>query len=168
MVKILTKTNEPTKQQLFILKKKVIMTSHSFRRKYRYNSFSNQFSYKKNIYKLRSFCFFLSVFSFLSMGKPQHNRRRGKVSFVNSCIPFPSASQTFRDQSGESTRAGDFFLQNQPLKMFYKKGIFRNFVKLRRKHLCWSFFLIKSKTPTQTFSCEIYEPFKNTYFEEHL
>ena len=118
--------------------------------------------------KLRSFCFFLSVFSFLSMGKPQHSRRRGKVSFVNSCIPFPSASQTFRDQSGESTRAGDFFLQNQPLKMFYKKGIFRNFVKLRRKHLRWSFFLIKSKTPTQTFSCEIYELFKNTYFEEHL
>ena len=24
------------------------------------------------------------------------------------------------------------------------------------------------KTPTQVFSCEYYEIFKNTYFEEHL
>ena len=24
------------------------------------------------------------------------------------------------------------------------------------------------KTPTQEFSCELYEIFKNTYFEEHL
>ena len=47
-----------------------------------------------------------------------------------------------------------------------------------RKHLCWSHFLIQlqakrpvtllKKTPTQVFSCEIFENFKNTCFEEHL
>ena len=26
----------------------------------------------------------------------------------------------------------------------------------------------QKETPTQVFSCEIYEVFKNTYFEEHL
>ena len=28
--------------------------------------------------------------------------------------------------------------------------------------------LFKKETPTQVFSCEIYECFKNTYFEDHL
>ena len=28
--------------------------------------------------------------------------------------------------------------------------------------------LFKKETPTQVFSCEIYESFKNTYFEDHL
>ena len=47
-----------------------------------------------------------------------------------------------------------------------------------KKRLCWSLFLIKlqsevaanfiKKTPTQVFSCEYCEIFKNTYFEEHL
>ena len=27
---------------------------------------------------------------------------------------------------------------------------------------------IKKETPTQVFSCEFYQNFKNTYFEEHL
>ena len=26
----------------------------------------------------------------------------------------------------------------------------------------------KKETPTQVISCEVYETFKNTYFEEHL
>ena len=30
----------------------------------------------------------------------------------------------------------------------------------------WNFF--KKETPTQVFSCEICEIYKNTYFEEHL
>ena len=47
-----------------------------------------------------------------------------------------------------------------------------------RKQMCWSLILIKlqawrpvsllEKTPTQVFCCEIFENFKNTYFEEHL
>ena len=37
------------------------------------------------------------------------------------------------------------------------------------KHLCWSFFWIKlQETPTQVFSCECCEVFKNTFFKKHL
>ena len=59
-----------------------------------------------------------------------------------------------------------------------KKAILKNFEIFTRKHLCWSFFLIKlqnfrpvtlsKETPTQVFSCEYYNIFKNTYFEKHL
>ena len=58
----------------------------------------------------------------------------------------------------------------------YKKGGLNNLVNFRGKHLCWSLFnkgsLIKSlylkETPTQVFSFEICQIYKNTYFEEHL
>ena len=59
-----------------------------------------------------------------------------------------------------------------------KKIVFKNFAIFTGKHLCWSLFLIKLQTsglqlyqkeiPTQVFSCEICELFKNTYFEQHL
>ena len=58
-----------------------------------------------------------------------------------------------------------------------KKGVLKNFTNFTRKHQCWSPFFnkvagaydfIKKETPTQVFSCEICEIFKNTYFEEHL
>ena len=39
-------------------------------------------------------------------------------------------------------------------------------------HLCWCLLFIKLQafllTPTQVFSCEYCEIFKNTYLEEHL
>ena len=47
------------------------------------------------------------------------------------------------------------------------KSVLKNFANSTGKHLCWSLFLIKL-TPTQVFSCEICEFFKNTYFQEHL
>ena len=57
--------------------------------------------------------------------------------------------------------------------MFFKIGVLKNFVNFSRKHLRWSLFLIKlhgwkclqlyeKETPTQLFSCEICEIFKNT------
>ena len=57
-----------------------------------------------------------------------------------------------------------------------KKALLKNFTILTGKHLCWSFFLIKlqalrlheKEIPTQVFSCEYCEIFKDTYFEEHL
>ena len=57
--------------------------------------------------------------------------------------------------------------------MFYKKDGLKNFAKFTGKHLCQSFFyqacnFIKKETLAQVFSCEFYEIFKNTYFEEHL
>ena len=59
-----------------------------------------------------------------------------------------------------------------------KKRVLKNFANFTEKHLCWSLFLMKfqafrsaallKKDPTQVFVCEIFEIFKNTYFEEHL
>ena len=41
------------------------------------------------------------------------------------------------------------------------------------EHMCWSLCLTKLQTfrpvtPTQVFSCDYCEIFKNSYFEEHL
>ena len=65
-------------------------------------------------------------------------------------------------------------------KVFYKKGVVKNFTKFIRKHLCWSLFFnqacnfitkgnfITKETPTQVFSCEFYEVFKSNFFIEYL
>ena len=59
-----------------------------------------------------------------------------------------------------------------------KQGVLKNFPNFAGKNLCWSLFLINlefwapktllKKTQAQVFSCEIYKPFKNNYFQEHL
>ena len=48
-----------------------------------------------------------------------------------------------------------------------KKGVLKNFANFTGKHLCWSLFL-KKFIPSQVFSCDTCEMFKNAYFEEHL
>ena len=63
-------------------------------------------------------------------------------------------------------------------KLSAKLGVLKNFANFVGKNLGWGLFLVKlefwrpvtllKKTPTQVFSCEIYELFKNNYFEEHL
>ena len=50
---------------------------------------------------------------------------------------------------------------------FIEKAVFKNYAIFIWKHLCWSVFLIGLLGP-HVFSCEHYEIFKNTYFEEHL
>ena len=57
-------------------------------------------------------------------------------------------------------------------------GVFKNFANFTWKHLRWGLFFTKlqvfrpatflKETPTQMFSCEIWEILNNTYFEEHL
>ena len=46
--------------------------------------------------------------------------------------------------------------------MFFKIGVLENFSIFTGKHLCWSLFL--KETPTQVFSCEYCEFFKNNFF----
>ena len=53
-------------------------------------------------------------------------------------------------------------LQKQPLEMFYKKGVLKNFAKFTGKHLHQSLFF---DTLTQLFSCEFYEIFKNIFLQ---
>ena len=50
--------------------------------------------------------------------------------------------------------------QKQPLELFYKKAILKNFAIFTGKQLCWSMFWF--------FSREYCETFQNTYFEKHL
>ena len=57
--------------------------------------------------------------------------------------------------------------QKLPPYLFYKKAVLTNFTIFTGKDLCWSLFF-KKETPTHVLSCEYYEIFKNTYFEEHL
>ena len=72
--------------------------------------------------------------------------------------------------------SGGEFLQKQSPELFYKEGIHKNSAKFTRKHLCQSLFFerpetcnfIEKESLTQVFSCEFWEIFKNTYFEEHL
>ena len=53
-----------------------------------------------------------------------------------------------------------------------KIAVFKNFAIFTEKNLCWSLFLIefikKRLTPTEVFSCEYWEIFNNTYFDELL
>ena len=46
--------------------------------------------------------------------------------------------------------------------MFFKKVVLKNLKNLTGKHRYWK------ETPTQVFSCEICEMFKNAYFDEQM
>ena len=50
-------------------------------------------------------------------------------------------------------------VQKQPLEMFYKKAVVKNFAG---KHLCWS---LESVSVNLSLFCQI---FKSTYFKGHL
>ena len=50
---------------------------------------------------------------------------------------------------------------------FSKKIVYKNFAKFTGKHLCWS-FIFKKEAPTDIFSSDISEIFKNIFFIEHL
>ena len=52
------------------------------------------------------------------------------------------------------------------LQMFFKIGVLKNFANFTRKHLCWSFFLIKLQALFNKVSCEISQIFKNTFFNK--
>ena len=66
-------------------------------------------------------------------------------------------------------------MQKQPLEVFYKKAVLRNFAILTGKCLCWNPAFnkvvglqackLQKEIPTQVFSGEI---FKNIYFQEDL
>ena len=67
--------------------------------------------------------------------------------------------------------------QKQPLKVPYKKGVLRNFVKFTRKHLCQRRFFnkvegvklsVKKDALAQVFSCEFCEISKNNFSTEHV
>ena len=66
-------------------------------------------------------------------------------------------------QIEEQKKNAKFYTNN---KSELKKAILKTFAVFTGKHLCWGFLL---RPATQVFfSCEYYEIFKNTYFEEHL
>ena len=52
------------------------------------------------------------------------------------------------------------------LQVFSKIDVLKNFANFTRKHLCWSFFLIKLQALFNKVSCEISQIFKNTFFNK--
>ena len=59
--------------------------------------------------------------------------------------------------------------QKQPLELFFKKTVLKNFAILTGKHLCRSFFSHKNAALTLAiFSCNFWEIFKNIHLIEHL
>ena len=52
-------------------------------------------------------------------------------------------------------------------KVFYKKGVLKNFAKLTVRHLYQS-LLNEKETLIQVFSCEFCKIFENAYLVEHL
>ena len=83
-----------------------------------------------------------------------------------------------RDKPPKSHVFNLLYHQKQPLDVFCKKVVLKNFVQFTGKHLYQSLFFnkvacvasnfIKKETRSQVFSCEFCEIFKKTYFEEHL
>ena len=62
-------------------------------------------------------------------------------------------------------------LKKSLMKKFFKIGVLKIFAIFTGKHLCWRLFFDKVHTsmrPTQVFSSEYWDIFKNTYFKEHL
>ena len=67
------------------------------------------------------------------------------------------------------------YCQKQPPEMFCKKGVLKNLETQENNCVGVSFNKVAGlnannfiKKKLQVFFCEIYEIFKNTYFEEHL
>ena len=40
------------------------------------------------------------------------------------------------------------YFQKQPVELFFKNGVPKDFLNFTGKHLCWSFFLIKFRSKT--------------------
>ena len=55
------------------------------------------------------------------------------------------------------------FWQKQPLEVFYKKGVLKNFAVTEKQP-----YQSEKETLAQVFSCEFYEISKNTFLTEHL
>ena len=70
----------------------------------------------------------------------------------------------------------NLYQQKQSSRGVLEKGVLRNFVKFKGKHLCQSLFFnkiadlnfIKKETLEQVFSCEFYKISKKTFFYRTL
>ena len=110
------------------------------------------------------------------------NAERYPPLFPHSTIPLDTGRKlnvhkTFRRRPG---RLLNFLCTFRIIHQWFsvKKGVLKNSTKFIGKHLCGSLSLnqvaglrpatLLKKIPTQVFSCEFCEIFKNTYFVEHL
>ena len=96
---------------------------------------------------------------------------RQQILFSGESGIYCWPSRRFLLQTPSKTRSKP---KKQPLQLFYKKDVLRNFANFTRKHLCWSFFLIglllftgglqlyQKETQTKMFSWRICKIFKNT------
>ena len=91
--------------------------------------------------------------------------------FCEFCKIFKN---TYFEEHLGTTASVIYEQQRQPSKVFCEKMYSRKFRKFHRKTPGLSFsiklqaFRPTKETPTQLFSCEICEIYKNTFFEENL
>ena len=98
-----------------------------------------------------------------------HSEEKSR-QFLNNC------ERNWDDHGRNLTQMKNFMNRSSHRRYFVKTGGLKNYAKFTRKHLCWSLVfrkvaglrLAKKETPTQVFSCEFCEIFKNTFFTEHL
>ena len=69
---------------------------------------------------------------------------RSKIAVAAALINNTDNDKTDIRQKGNK---GNKKYKKQPLKVYCKKRVLKNFAKFTGKHLCWSLFLIK-ETPT--------------------
>ena len=75
--------------------------------------------------------------------------------------------QNLRKQSGKELSVVYILFWKQPLDVFCKKGVLRNFEKFIGKRLCQR-LLLNKETLARVFSFEFSEISKNTFFTENL
>ena len=92
---------------------------------------------------LNKFCVifhFLPLFVFMSI------QNIGRSIALTSLTWYWITKTLLNDQSITSPhnepQTSPGFVQKQPLALFCKKGVFKNFANFTVKHLCWSLFLI--------------------------
>ena len=91
---------------------------------------------------------------------------------------FPKIATTDLVSSRLNSGLRKVFHRGSRSHMFFKIGVLINFAIFTGKHRRWTLFLIKlqffrpatlsKETPTQVFSCEYCDIFKNSSFIEHL
>ena len=102
----------------------------------------------------------------------EHNNKLGLYEKLQTALKWIRWFSFPKDIT-YSSNSSVFKQQLTYVLLLFKIGVLKNYAVFTGKHMCWSLFLIKFQaftftTPTQVFSSEYCENFKNSFFTEHL
>ena len=128
-------------------------------------------------YKRRCIKTLLKVTTLYSPVSPTMCNRSKKISRLISWFKWSNNKTNNKDWSGFCRKKLFGSYRSSLSQMFYKIGDFKNFAKLIRKHLFWSWRLVsrlkaeglhlyQKKTPSQAFSCEFWK-IRTHHLEHH-